>query len=495
MSRGAVQAKIHAGDKYDTMNVCIYVRALMKVYLYYYRSLKKEYDASLFVQFVAQNRREAEDVYRNVGNDANVIIVSEYFKQHWEEFSLDKLKRFEHAYDCSPVWSLIYADRYLIGKPWEYCIKIACGYFCLYDEIFKSRKYDFYVDETIAILSSYIAYTAAKGNGVDYCAQVLTRGFDAEGHYFTRDPMQYNCNFDKNYVDKSYPDEIRRKADGYISSLKKEYVKPVLMNETGKVPTFRIGFAKTPLVYLMRKSQARYNDKYDYIDYRKYEHVFDSAKFYFRYRSYRKYYKKPDYADKYVFFALHFQPEATTLVCAPKYEKQLFFIDQLAKSLPSDTKLYVKEHYAFLGHREPDFYTKLKQYGNVVLIDPLEQSKDLILHSEAVVTLTGTVGWEGMILGKPVIMAGKMFYQDAPGVMHVDDIYGNYVGTLAKWRKPGDRVVSQYLCEHLATMYKGCICAINPTFDNPANLEDLGDSLVEELRRRIGKRGSNTVNA
>ena len=53
MSRGAVQAKIHAGDKYDTMNVCIYVRALMKGYLYYYRSLKKEYDASLFVQFVA----------------------------------------------------------------------------------------------------------------------------------------------------------------------------------------------------------------------------------------------------------------------------------------------------------------------------------------------------------------------------------------------------------------------------------------------------------
>ncbi len=470
------------------MNICIYVRALMKVYPYYFKSLKQEYDEELFVQFVAQNRKEAEDIYGRIGKNANVLIVSEYFERHWDEFSLEKLKRFEDKYACSPVWSLIYTDRYLIGKPWDYCVKIACGYFCLYDEIFSSREYDFYVDETIAILSSYIGYTVARGNDADYCAQMLTRGFDEEGHYYTRDPMQYNCNFDESYIDKTYPEEIRRKADGYISSMRKEYVKPILMNETGKVPTFKIGFMKTPLVYLVRKSKSCYNDKYDYIDYRKYEHVFDSVRFYFRYRSYRKYYKKPNYADKYVFFALHFQPEATTLVCAPKYEKQLFFIDNLVKSLPSDTKLYVKEHYAFLGHREPGFYNRLKQYGNVVLINPLAQSKDLILHSEAVVTLTGTVGWEGMILGKPVIMAGKMFYQNAPGVLHVDDIYGNYIGTLAKWEKPSEKVVSQYLCEHLATMYKGCSCAINPTFDNPANLEDLGSSLVEELKRRVGKR-------
>ena len=85
-----------------------------------------------------------------------------------------------------------------------------------------------------------------------------------------------------------------------------------------------------------------------------------------------------------------------------KYEKQLFFIDSWAKSLPADTVLYVKEHYAFLGNRDPHFYEELKQYPNVVIVDPWESSRKLIENAVAVTTLTGTAGWEAMLLRKPV---------------------------------------------------------------------------------------------
>lgn len=85
-----------------------------------------------------------------------------------------------------------------------------------------------------------------------------------------------------------------------------------------------------------------------------------------------------DYSKKYVYYPLHYEPEASTLVCAVKYEKQLFFIDSWAKSLPADTVLYVKEHYAVLGHRELTLYKELKKYPNVVMIDPWESSRKLI---------------------------------------------------------------------------------------------------------------------
>ena len=45
---------------------------------------------------------------------------------------------------------------------------------------------------------------------------------------------------------------------------------------------------------------------------------------------------------------------------AEKYEKQMVAIDHIAKSLPYGKLLYVKEHYAILGHREINFYKELK---------------------------------------------------------------------------------------------------------------------------------------
>jgi capsule polysaccharide export protein KpsC/LpsZ len=195
----------------------------------------------------------------------------------------------------------------------------------------------------------------------------------------------------------------------------------------------------------------------------------------------------PDFNEKYVLFPLHFQPEATTLVCAEKYEKQLFFIDQIAKSLPADTKLYVKEHYAVLGHREREFYQKLQFYPNVVIIDPLVESKDLIMRADTIITLTGTAGWEALLLGKRVLVCGNCFYQHAPGAIKVDDIYLNYVEALSKWKKPKDCEMLKYVCEHIFTMSKGCQCATNREYDADDNLENLGISLVRELNKRKEK--------
>ena len=209
--------------------------------------------------------------------------------------------------------------------------------------------------------------------------------------------------------------------------------------------------------------------------------------FFFRYQIIKRFFKKglPDFERKYVFVPLHYQPEASTLVCAAKYEKQLFLIDSLSKSIPSDTLVYVKEHYALLGHKKIRFYEDLSKYPNVVLIDPWIDSHELIKKSEAVVALTSTAGFEAILYRKPVFVLGRIFYENAPGVIRLDDIYGEYNKKLSEWKRPSLEQVVLYLAECFRTMYEGCVYTVVPKTFNVENIKMVAGSILNQFKKHI----------
>lgn len=136
---------------------------------------------------------------------------------------------------------------------------------------------------------------------------------------------------------------------------------------------------------------------------------------------YQKCSKDVDYSKKYIYFPLHFQPECTS---NPRgggiYYQQIIPIRILAESLPNDVYIYVKEHAAQLyGAREKGFYDELCSIPNVALVKPETDTYELIQHSVAVSTLTGTAGWEGVFYQKPYIMFGYWVTQHMPGVYRV----------------------------------------------------------------------------
>lgn len=114
--------------------------------------------------------------------------------------------------------------------------------------------------------------------------------------------------------------------------------------------------------------------------------------------------------ERYAYFPLHLQPEMTTMVLAPFWQDQLGLIENIARSLPPDLKLYVKEHVPMLGERRTEDYRRLKAIKNVRLVSPFASSLDLSRKAALVITITGTVGWEALLLGKPVITFGEVFY-------------------------------------------------------------------------------------
>ena len=77
-------------------------------------------------------------------------------------------------------------------------------------------------------------------------------------------------------------------------------------------------------------------------------------------------------------------------------------------------KLLVKEHPAAFGKRPLSYYKKLLAIPNVELIDSSVGTTKIIKYSSLVTTISGSVGFEGIILGKPVIIFGNAPYQILP---------------------------------------------------------------------------------
>jgi len=143
---------------------------------------------------------------------------------------------------------------------------------------------------------------------------------------------------------------------------------------------------------------------------------------------YNTFISKADYSEPYVLFALHYQPEATSNPGGDIFVDQRLVIDMLLKNLPSEYKVYVKEHpHQFLKQRDgqtcriKEFYEDLSKNPRIKLIDINESTFNLILHSKAVATIKGTIGWESMIYGKPVIDFGISWYETYNGVLRIMD--------------------------------------------------------------------------
>ncbi len=139
--------------------------------------------------------------------------------------------------------------------------------------------------------------------------------------------------------------------------------------------------------------------------------------------------QSPDLNVPFMFFPLHWQPEASTLPQAGPYNNQLIMIDLLSSLLPEGTFLYVKEHPAYWQVserfecisevRSKLFYDSITSHKNVRLIRHDFSSLDLMDNCICVATATGSAGLESLCKGKPVLTFGNIFYNRAKGAYRI----------------------------------------------------------------------------
>jgi len=138
----------------------------------------------------------------------------------------------------------------------------------------------------------------------------------------------------------------------------------------------------------------------------------------------------PDF-NKYkgIYFALHFEPEKSTLPMGSKFWNQLYVLETILEFLPEGWVIYVKEHPRQFNRtplklefsRDEQFYLKLINNPRIVLLSLDLKSDTIVNNVQAVGTITGTVGWEAALEKIPTIVFGKPWYYGCPEIFFAHD--------------------------------------------------------------------------
>ena len=188
--------------------------------------------------------------------------------------------------------------------------------------------------------------------------------------------------------------------------------------------SYRLLF-KTPSVYWVQKGFMPQETNYSSVQFQKTQ-INRSHQV----KSYEKLYHtmvSEERFDDYVLVALHYQPEETSCPTGGSYSDQILIIQLLDAILPTKTTIVVKEHKSqFYTHqegasgRDEIFYRRIGNISDrVKFVSENAEPFVLIDSAKAVVTVSGTIGWESAIRGTPVMVFGRAWYEGMPRVFKV----------------------------------------------------------------------------
>jgi len=201
--------------------------------------------------------------------------------------------------------------------------------------------------------------------------------------------------------------------------------------------------------------------------------------------------------EKYVYFPF-FSAKETYYLSNDMYygENEISLIKEVARCLPKGYFLYTKEHPFNPGDFTYSQLKELKKSPNIKIFHPSVSSQELIDNSSVVVTVEGTVGWEGFLCQKPVIcIGGAPYYAYSSLVYRVSNICNL---SLILWQaiKNGERIYEEkkeewfwFIHKVISTCGLGSIYELGkPRFmKTEENFKNLANSFLEKINRNLKK--------
>lgn len=146
-------------------------------------------------------------------------------------------------------------------------------------------------------------------------------------------------------------------------------------------------------------------------------------------RCYESLCRPVDPSRPYIYVALQCQPERQACPNGGVFANQGLVVDMLAKLVPKGWHLYVKEHVSqFNDYQRPErgrtesLYRDIAALPNASLVPLSVNSFDLIDNARAVATVSGSVGWEAVVRGRPALLFGHGWYRGCEGVFYTPTV-------------------------------------------------------------------------
>ena len=196
-------------------------------------------------------------------------------------------------------------------------------------------------------------------------------------------------------------------------------------------------------------------------------------------------FEQPVPGEKFVLYTLHKQPEYSIDVLGAKHSNQYQTIHGIARSLPADVRLYVKEHRNCLGDRSPKDLKKIKAIPGVRLIDPFVDANELVEKCEAVVTVSGTIALESALYGKRTLLLSDHYLAGFSTAKSIDATWE----VAEELRNPLPKHDPDYDLQYLGWLLENSFEGIftdpvsSPECVQPENLELLTNALLALIEK------------
>lgn len=194
-------------------------------------------------------------------------------------------------------------------------------------------------------------------------------------------------------------------------------------------------------------------------------------------------------AYRYLYYPLHVDPEASTMVLSPMHTDQISVIEALSKSLSGDMLLVVKDHLPMLGKRPKGFYEIIQKIPRVILLSPFHDSLTLIKNSEGVAVITGTAAFEALLLKKKAIVIGDSPYLAIGKGIVYETSLANLPQAIAKLDNielADDETLVRYLASAFScsfTMKTSIVWGEYRQSENNSEIKELIDNIVKNLKK------------
>jgi hypothetical protein len=324
---------------------------------------------------------------------------------------IDFLREREERYGV-PIHRMIWSERNLLeGRSYERVLALTEQLFRVVESALQRFRPSFLFSEDVGCLTSYVHYAVARGLGIPFW-RIGSARMPGLLSVYSGAPQEWNLTKDRHAEirERGLTGPEREGAEAFVKRFRERPERPTGMQTRARLPiadkTDLERLASLGRRYLTEPRNPTLTSPAKAIRQRAVRLVRNQAS-----RS-LGYFDSPPGGERYVLYPVHFQPEASTLVQAPYYLDQEALIEDISKSLPVGYRLYVKEHVSNRGRRPPAFYKRLRETFGVRLLGPDEDTWQLIRNAAAVTVITGTVGWEGLLFGKPVVTFGDVFYNE-----------------------------------------------------------------------------------
>ncbi len=405
-------------------------------------------DSSYYKNYTKLNRL-------NVTDDSFIIKEWEILEESRDyKFDINKLKDYEAIYGDPTLWNALVADRRLyFGKDSVREQDYASNYSVeklnailqksieKIESLFDSLKPDLVVSFICVTFGEYLTYLVARKRNIPFLNLRPTRIKNyfllAESvHEPSYKVIQKYDQFKKEGIPENLINEIKEIVIN-IRNSHAMYEGVIPANSNGNIETERKQEKRSTATIIRNifdrvKRVASDTWQYNFGAFRSDTHHNNRLKVHWfrrikrpaRMLQFKFLLNKRLISDKkklkqinYAFFPLHKEPEVTLLVYSRPFCNQIEVIRNIARSLPIDMTLVVKEHPASIGYRPLSYYEKILGIPNVVMVPHTFKSEDLLHNSKLVTIISGSVGLEALIRKIPVINFGNTPFSFLPDTM------------------------------------------------------------------------------